>query len=277
MIIIGRRELLKLVTTMKEIIHEIRYDENNSYQAILVVKRVGLLNDVRRTIMEIPTYIDNDKDVFKIVQRWQNLIQRGQYSNFIAHYDEAGNLPSIVGYRPKLDFNGMPVRNVNRKIMFERVPIQDWIWTHINGKIPEGAILDHINLWQHDNRLSNLIPVIPEVHYANKRDSHSEPPHDPNGMNYFDTDVTRGNRDENQMLYHGVSYVNNIFMGRFELGDDFETGVLIHLVSPLLLEKWSRKRIYDYFNIFKPGIGMDNVENAIQAALKILRRKPDFL
>ncbi|MCZ8513565.1 hypothetical protein O9H85_14205 [Paenibacillus filicis] len=263
-----------MVTTTKEIIHEIRKDENNPYRAILLVKRVGLLTDACRVLMEIPSYIDNDKDVFKIVQRWHNLIQRENYSNFIAHYEEAGNLPSIVGYRPKLDNSGMPVRNEHRQILYERIPIQNWIWSHINGTIPEGTILNHVNLWQHDNRLSNLIPVKPEEHDANKRNLDLEPSHDPNGKTYFDN---KANRDENQTLYHGTSYVHNIFMGRFEPGDDYETGVLIHQVTPLLLEKWSRQRIYDYFNILKPGTGMDNVENTIQTALNIFRWKPDFL
>jgi hypothetical protein len=96
------------------------------------------------------------------------LIESWQYSNFIAHYDAMGNLPYIVGYRPKLDANGMFITNEGQ-VMYERVPIHDWIWLQINGKIPEGTSLDHVNQWRHDNRLSNLKLATNEEKKANQR------------------------------------------------------------------------------------------------------------
>lgn len=116
------------MATIKDIIHEIKTDENNPARAILVVKRVGLLKDIHREKTEIISYIDNDKDVLKAVQLWKHLIEHRQYSNFIAHYDTIGKLPYILGYRPKLDANGMFLRNQGQ-IMYERVPIHDWIFS----------------------------------------------------------------------------------------------------------------------------------------------------
>lgn len=230
------------------------------------------LEEYERGRLYVIGYVNNDRDIIKRVMSWP-------HSNYRPHYDALGNLPYIIGKKPRLDANGMPVLNDKGRPVIDNVPLERWRWEAFNGPVEEGFSIDHINRWRHDNRFENLRKATDKEQLENRRtDRHTMPAHDPDGLTAWDFHVPtlRSPETATRPLTHGVSYVDNVLMRRFmpnnAESNDFDEGLLVHAVTSMLFQRLSRQQIYQRIDA-----DQSSIDAAIARACETLRWIPDFL